>query len=78
MTQRYILIHHSDDITNTDEGVTFCSQNPQFMVVHQSITFLELQNTILQKIGQQNNKKSHKCFIRCPMVIGKGVLYYRS
>ena len=42
MTERYILIHHNGEIINTNEGVTFYSQNPQFMVVHQSITLLEL------------------------------------
>ena len=52
MTERYILIYHSGEITNTDEGVIFCSQNPQFVAIHPSITLLELQNTNLQKIGQ--------------------------
>ena len=57
MAKSYILVHHNGEITNTDEGVTFCSQNPQFMTVHPPITLLELQNTILQKLGQQNNKQ---------------------
>ena len=48
------------------------------MVTHQSITFLELHNTILQKIGQQSNKQIMQVFYRVPMTIGKGVLRYRS
>ena len=44
----YIFVHYSSKIINIDEGVTFCSQNPQFMAIHPSITLLELHNTILQ------------------------------
>ena len=47
MSERYILIDYNGEITNTDEGITFNSQNPQFMAVHPPITFLELQNIIL-------------------------------
>ena len=42
ITEKHILVYHSGEITNIDEDVTFCSQNPQFMMVHQSVTFLEL------------------------------------
>ena len=48
------------------------------MVAHQSITFLELHNTILQKIGQQSNKQIMQVFYRVSMTIGKSVLRYRS
>ena len=51
MTKKYILVHHSGEIINIDGVVTFCSQDPQFTAVHPSITFLELQNTILYRIG---------------------------
>ena len=78
MAERYILVHYNDEITNTDKGVTFYSQDPQFMAVHPSITFLELKNTILQRIGQQSNKHIMQVFYRVPMVSGKGVLRYRS
>ena len=57
MSERYIVIHYNSEITDTDEGITFNSQNPQFMDVHPPITFSELQNIILQKLGQQNNKQ---------------------
>ena len=42
MTERYILVYHNSEITNTDEGVIFCSQNLQFIAVHLSIILLEL------------------------------------
>ena len=48
------------------------------MTVHPSITFLELKNTSLQRIGQQSNKHIMQVFYRVPMVSGKGVLRYRS
>ena len=51
MAESYILVHHNGKITNTNKGVTFCNQNPQFMAVHPPINLLELQNTIMQKLG---------------------------
>ena len=48
------------------------------MAVYLPITFLELQNTILQKIGQQNNKQVTQVLYRLPIEIGKGVLRYRN
>ena len=78
MSERYILIHSNGEIINTDEGITFNSQNPQFMAVYPPITFIELQNIILQKLGQQNNKQVMQVLCRLPMVVGKGVLRYKS
>ena len=78
MSERYILIHSNGEIINTDEGITFNSQNPQFMAVYPPITFIELQNIILQKLGQQNNKQVTQVLYRLPMVMGKGVLRYKS
>ena len=56
MSERFIiLIHHNGEITNTTEGVTFYSQNPVGVTVFSSsITLLELQNTILRKLGLLN------------------------
>ena len=74
----HILVHYSCEMINTDEGVTFCSHNPQFMAIHLSITLLELQSTILQKIGQRSNKKITQVFYRVPIAIRNGVIRYRS
>ena len=52
----YILVHHNGEITNTIEGMTFCNTNPVCVSVHPSMTLLELQRRILQKLRQQNNK----------------------
>ena len=78
MSERYILIHSNGEIINTDEGIIFNSQNPQFMAVYPPITFIELQNIILQKLGQQNNKQVTQVLYQLPMVMGKGVLRYKS
>ena len=78
MAESYILVYHSGEIVNTDEGVTFCSQNPQFIAVRPTINFLELQNIILQKLGEVGNKQITQVIYRVPMAIGKGVLRYRS
>ena len=53
----YIHVHRSGEIRNIDEGITFSNQNPQFMVICLSVTLIELQNTIFQKMGQQSNKQ---------------------
>ena len=71
MTKRYILVHYNGEIINTDEGVIFYNQNPQFMDVHLPIIFVELHNIILQRIGQQSNKQITQVFYRLPMVIEK-------
>ena len=78
MAESYIFVYHSGEIVNTDEGVTFCSQNPQFIAVRPTINFLELQNIILQKLGEVGNKQITQVIYRVPMAIGKGVLRYRS
>ena len=77
MTERYILVHHSGEITNIDNGVTFCSQS--LIYGGSSIyCFLELQNTNLQKIGLQHIKQNTQVFYLVFMAIGKGVLHYKS
>ena len=79
MAERYyILIYYSGEITNTDKGVTFCSQNPQFIIVRPFITLLELHNTILRKIDQQSNKQIIQVFDQVPITIKKGVICYRN
>ena len=74
----YILVHYSGEIINTYEGVNFYSQNPQFMIIRPYVIQLELWNTILQRIGQQNNKQITQVFYQVPIAIGKDVIRYRS
>ena len=74
----YILVHHNGEITNTNEGVTFCSSNPVCLNIHPSITLLELQSRILQKLRQQNNKHIAQMVYRLPIVVGKDLIRYNS
>ena len=74
----FILVHHNGEITNTKEGATFCSQNPVSVSISSSVTLLELQNTILRKLGQLNRKQITQVVYRLPIVFGQGVVCYTS
>ena len=79
MDERYfILVYHNGEITNIEEEVTFCSQNPVGVSVSPSVTLLELQNTILRKLGQLNNKQINQVLYMLPIVFGQSVVCYRS
>ena len=52
MAERYyILIHHGGEITNIEEGTTFCSKNPIYVTIRAFVTLLKLQNKTLHKLG---------------------------
>ena len=74
----YILVHHGSEIINTNEGVTFCSQNPQFIAICPSVTLVELQSTIMQKLGQQGNKQITQVFYRVSIAIRNDMIHYKS
>ena len=74
----YMLVHHGGKITNTNERTIFCNQNSVYVTVHPSITLLELQNTTLQKLGQQNNKQITQVLYRLPLMIGNSVICHKS
>ena len=72
MSERlFILIHHNGEIINTIKGATFCNQNPVAASVSSSITFLELQNTILRKLEQLNRKQITEVMYRLPIVVAQ-------
>ena len=74
----FMLVHHNDEITNTEERATFYSQNPVSVSLSSSITLLELQNTILRKLGQLNRKQITQMIYRLPTTFGQGVVRYTS
>ena len=71
LERSFILIHHNSEITSTVEGSTFYSQNLVGVSVSSSITLLELQSTILRKLGQLNRKQITEMVYRLPTAIGK-------
>ena len=78
MVGRYMLVYYGGEIINTGDGATFSGQSPICVNVRSSVTLLELKNTILQKLSQQNNRQITQVLYRLPIVFGKGVIRYRS
>ena len=58
------------------ERVAFCSSNPIYLNVHPSITLLEQQSRILQKLCQQHNKQITQIVYTLLIAVGKDLIRY--
>ena len=79
MSERvFILVHYNGQITNTGEGVTFCSENSVAVSVCSSISLLDLQNTILRKLGLLNRKQISQVVYRLPIAVAQNAVRYTT
>ncbi|KAL5153896.1 hypothetical protein HKD37_19G053372 [Glycine soja] len=63
----YVCVYYNGQICNTNEGITFISNNTKTFMVNKAITFTQLLELIHQKLNIEPHQHIQHLHFRCPI-----------
>lgn len=63
----YVCVYYNGQISNTNEGTTFISNNTKTFIVNKVITLTQLVELVQQKINLESQKYIQHLQFRCPI-----------